>query len=524
MPKGDFAKTKDFIIPLRGVVRDGKLAALLDHTGAEIGMPVTANESVTGGIEIIGPAGAAVSRKIDFGGLVEPWVIAHRGAGANLAPDSVIGAYDYGTTLGTGIIDGGDWRATADGVVFDWHDLTLDRISDQTGNYADATSGQIARIKIDASSFFGGGWQDSYGAPGPLAYFSRYKDVCCLAPEPAVAAAVPVLINTIKRLAMERQCLINGFTDAALTPFVAAGFPYVLRNFTNGEAAALTTTRCDQLVALGIKYVGFSQAAAVDKVQIAIAAGLKVMITTPTRHSQADKWAGMSIAGYASDDPVYFSAHLSGNYVKYRRLTDPFASGAYYHGHIDGADTFTPGFRGSFQTGGKWRKAAATTVPNWVLQGWACPIAKKAETYSIDLDATIVGLATDKSRWFSFAICCPDDAKYDDTGSTSNGYQIWIRPSAASNGSTAGDVNIAVKNAGVGGTPQTGNLSAALVVGNSIHIKIDVTPTSITVTISGAVTGSVKITDATHRGGYWHIGHAGAAAGLSVDYSSVVIS
>lgn len=48
MPKGDFSKTKDFVVPLRGVVRDGKLAALLDQNGAEIGMPVTASESVTG--------------------------------------------------------------------------------------------------------------------------------------------------------------------------------------------------------------------------------------------------------------------------------------------------------------------------------------------------------------------------------------------------------------------------------------------------------------------------------------------
>lgn len=52
MPKGDFTKTKEFIIPLRGVVRDGQLAALLDQSGQEIGMPVTAVESVTGGIGI----------------------------------------------------------------------------------------------------------------------------------------------------------------------------------------------------------------------------------------------------------------------------------------------------------------------------------------------------------------------------------------------------------------------------------------------------------------------------------------
>lgn len=50
MPKGNYTKTKESIVPLRGVVRGGKLSALLDQEGNEIGMPVTAVESVNGGI------------------------------------------------------------------------------------------------------------------------------------------------------------------------------------------------------------------------------------------------------------------------------------------------------------------------------------------------------------------------------------------------------------------------------------------------------------------------------------------
>lgn len=54
MPKGNYPKTKESIVPLRGIVRDGKLAALLDQDGVELGMPVTASTSLTGGIEISG--------------------------------------------------------------------------------------------------------------------------------------------------------------------------------------------------------------------------------------------------------------------------------------------------------------------------------------------------------------------------------------------------------------------------------------------------------------------------------------
>lgn len=44
--------TNDGIIHLKGRIRDGKLVALLDHEGKELGAPVTALESVTGGNRI----------------------------------------------------------------------------------------------------------------------------------------------------------------------------------------------------------------------------------------------------------------------------------------------------------------------------------------------------------------------------------------------------------------------------------------------------------------------------------------
>lgn len=53
MPKGDFKKATESIVPLRGVVRGGKLAAIIDQNGVELGMPVTSIENdVTGGISL----------------------------------------------------------------------------------------------------------------------------------------------------------------------------------------------------------------------------------------------------------------------------------------------------------------------------------------------------------------------------------------------------------------------------------------------------------------------------------------
>lgn len=48
MSKGDFKKSTESIIPLRGVVRDGVLASILDQDGNELGAPATVKKGVTG--------------------------------------------------------------------------------------------------------------------------------------------------------------------------------------------------------------------------------------------------------------------------------------------------------------------------------------------------------------------------------------------------------------------------------------------------------------------------------------------
>lgn len=50
MPKGDFKKATESIVPLRGVVRNGRLAAILDQDGVELGMPVTSLENEVTGV------------------------------------------------------------------------------------------------------------------------------------------------------------------------------------------------------------------------------------------------------------------------------------------------------------------------------------------------------------------------------------------------------------------------------------------------------------------------------------------
>lgn len=86
--------TNDGIIHLKGRIRDGKLVALLDHEGKELGAPVTSIENeFTGVIRIPGPDGRFTARK------------------ALLAGDS-IAAYAEVYATATSITDNGDGTAT----------------------------------------------------------------------------------------------------------------------------------------------------------------------------------------------------------------------------------------------------------------------------------------------------------------------------------------------------------------------------------------------------------------------------
>lgn len=107
MPKGTFKQ--DGIVPLRGVVRDGKLVSLLDHQGAEIGAPVTALPTLAGGSEL-----SAGGEPLDIG----DFVLSTFPVGA--APSGTIaanGALTLGTALNT-IYSGGIYLYFPAGAVF----------------------------------------------------------------------------------------------------------------------------------------------------------------------------------------------------------------------------------------------------------------------------------------------------------------------------------------------------------------------------------------------------------------------
>ena len=84
-------------------------------------------------------------------------VTGHRGVGGDLgviAPENSLAAIRAATVLGVDFVET-DPRATADGVLVNLHDDTVDRTTDGTGVVAEMTVSQIQALRLDAVEYAG---------------------------------------------------------------------------------------------------------------------------------------------------------------------------------------------------------------------------------------------------------------------------------------------------------------------------------------------------------------------------------
>lgn len=487
-----------------------------------------------------------VSGARDIGSMVEPFCIAHRGAGSQIAPEGTIAALQLSATFGDGyVIDTGDWYSTADGAIFDCHSSTLSDVTNLTGTMATKTANQMRRATLDVTRWYPGfGNSDQAGVLGPDDVFPRFRGLP-QAPEPKTQVAAEYLATYLAAHGLQNKCLVNAFWDSYFAPFVAKGFPYLCRNVPGGAetatlAGAVTgPVRADAIKALGCNYVLLDVADAnfLPALAVARAAGLKAGAYTSfastnlqlIKQSQRQNLEGLGLSFYVADDPLYFM----GDVAKYRRTSDPYQlSAGVYHGHHDRGYTRPPTTstrRGSI-VGGKLRLTNIDTFNNFILQGWACPLENAAATYTLSIGITFVSLPADLTRWVAVAICTPTDAPFHDAGAAitdvrqNSGYMLIIVPNAGSGATLSMIRKTDGASANIGPTPLT--LSGAISAGQSITLTVTVTPTTITAVVSGAVTGSMTaVPDATHRGAYFHCGHGSLATGnITVDFGPITVT
>ncbi|MDR9372499.1 glycerophosphodiester phosphodiesterase family protein, partial [Conexibacter sp. JD483] len=85
----------------------------------------------------------------------KPFISAHRGSTA-FAPENTLAAYEAGLAYGVDVIEV-DVRVTKDGRFIAWHDSTVDRVSDGTGDVADMTLAEIQQLDVSDYEPWAGG-------------------------------------------------------------------------------------------------------------------------------------------------------------------------------------------------------------------------------------------------------------------------------------------------------------------------------------------------------------------------------
>lgn len=458
----------------------------------------------------------AVPRVAD---LPRPFIIAHRGAGALLAPENTLESFKIGATLRTGMIDGGDWYVSADDNLVCCHNATVDAMTDRTGTVASFSTMALSRMNVDASSWFGAGFTDTK-LMSDGEFFNTFAGLYPFSPEPKELRAAQLLAERIDSLGLQQSVLPTAFdTLSMVQPFLDAGCTDVLINITSMPSAP---TRAAWYAA-GVRWIGvtYNGTVTVANVQTLVSEGFEILLGTVNRKhhlTSTHNWASIinDISAFASDDPIYFAHALdSANATRYRRTSDPYANRTHYHGHIPTVDGGVgEKYRGAYMNGDRWGLNQNTFGSAWVLQGWACPLASPT---SYTLDATVVfdNPGTDTTRWVGVWLGQDTDAAYADASATTeNGYQLFFRGN--------GSMNWVEKNAGVAGsttTTSTTAVSAPLTLSSGLTSGVAVTalpvnaipsnlasgaklalPTGQIATLSGAATAgatSVAVTSIT---------------------------
>jgi glycerophosphoryl diester phosphodiesterase len=429
--------------------------------------------------------------------LLAPFWIAHRGM-ANVYPENTLEAYRGTVALGVDVVEQDCWLIRDGGLVC-LHDATVQRTTDGSGNTDQLTVRGAEVLHVDAGRWFAAAWPNTLRVPSFTDVLDELGGRAVLCPEAKNAGAGRAIVDRLAQYGHLDAAIVQSFTHAELGPAVAAG----------GAAMMLTATSIYDPAALrasGVRYLGLSAALPPTLVSPALAAGLDVVIWVVNRRVDAAPWLASGAIGFFSDDPLYLSGRSP------VLTSDPFGQRTYYHGHLANS---IAGDRGTFFAPDTWGYADTSPAYQGALQGWASPIDGAATgRFSIAFTVHIDRAAT-QDGWAGAFLCAADDHSFDDADRYRpglGGYHVLLRQS--------GSLELHVVDHGIA-TFASGAATPAIEPAGTATLRVDVSPARVAVTRTDtAPTATVTVADATHRGGYFHLGRRAAA----VRFCDVAIS
>jgi glycerophosphoryl diester phosphodiesterase len=441
-----------------------------------------------------------------------PWryYIAHRGAGAYVAPENTEQALAKGNGEPDADLLEFDVRVLADGVGGVWHDPTVDRISTSSGPVDDLDSAAFSRLVIDASRWFGGRAADTHPVllGQVLAEFGGRR---LLLAHPKDTAATRLVVDEVTRRGLADAVQVQTFSRKDLKLALAAGLDGQL---LIRDAAQARTDTPAALPADGITRVSLHDGLPDSVIRAYVDAGLTVAVWNVDRQYRRDQLYALGVRGIDSDDPTY----VSGDVGRYRRTSDPFATGTWWYGQIgqrQSPEALGPSRRGRLVAPDRWHVDRGE-YPLFVLQGWACPLPHP-KSYTLRLKVRYDSLGRDRTRWAGVYFSARNDAAYSDADSPLNGgYSAILR--------TNGTLSLYRKDPGRTVALRTVR-TAAPRKGQTVVLRVTVRGSTVKVTRVDGPDRTISVRDTRYRGGYVFLGrHASAGRqGPGVSFSGVTV-
>ncbi|MFB8083680.1 glycerophosphodiester phosphodiesterase [Streptomyces sp. NPDC056013] len=423
-----------------------------------------------------------------------PRWIAHRG-GRWMGPENTIDAYRMAVELGIDAIEIDVYRLPDGGLVV-MHDSTANRTSNLTGPTGNLTTPAALRGRVDAGVWFCNTWPNDLRIPLFAEVLSEISGQTPLVVHCNNTGSGAAAVEAVQRHERAGAVLIMAWNETELAPARAAGIPTILLDEDGTLPAGQTYAG---LLAAGTQYIGLNPAQTpAAAIEAAAAAGLRVIVYTVNRRSDYAALPLASVWAVISDDPWYVRA------ASPMRTRDAFAAQTWFHGMlgiVSGRED-----RGYFQPVGWYGLDTSGSLHadngGWlgVLQGYLGPLG---ETFTLDVDCVLE--AADSSGASLQLALTVGDGEYDDDVDTTGGcrqpgYNVLLRSS--------GVIDVYRTSHGTAPAVKLGSVATpGLTAGAPIHLKVQLTPTQITVSRAGVTPNAVTVTDSTYRGGmYPHLG------------------
>ncbi|MBA9004498.1 glycerophosphodiester phosphodiesterase [Thermomonospora cellulosilytica] len=431
------------------------------------------------------------------------YVIAHRGAGAYLAPENTAAAFERGIADPAVHLLEFDVRTLKDGTGGVWHDATVDRISTSTGPVSSFTRAAFRRLTIDAGAWFGGGAADAR----PLLLtevLDRYAHRKLLLADPKDARAAETVIAAVQARGLAHRVQMQSHSFADLAKARRAGMVTQLLIGTTEQAAAAPP---DRLKEAGVPRVSLSSSLPDAVIARYVRAGLAVSCYKVNRHHRRDELYALGVRGIDTDDPGYIAGR------GFTRATDPFGMRTWWYGHMGNGQTAAalgPQRRGTF-TGPHWWTVPAGGDPLFARQGWAFPLGG---AYTLTASVRFERLASDRTRWAGLYFSARHDHAFTDARDRLNGgYTLILRQNGA----------LQLYRKDPAGTTLLKTVQTAPVrAGTVARLAVTVSADAIEFRRTDGRDAGAEVEDAAHRGPYLFLGRPGS--GPQVSFSGVTVS